>query len=332
MSVVDSVRDLQNTTASEQARTALANRNGTERRTANDVMGRHDFLMLLSAQLRHQDPLNPQSDSDFAAQLAQFSSLEQMMNMSDSLDSMQAFSLVGQYVISSTMVDGRLMEIAGVVDSVFTMDGRKFAQIGEHAVPVSDINEIFDGSVFNLPEQLIQTSNNLLGRTVMASIGSGEEEEDIEGIVIGVSVERGLLHATVRDADGEEHLVPVGRIFEIRETPVAETTTPPPPVSTERPPLDIPGATLIADGENYIELDGNGDPIRVWSWSPESGMWIGENVVTAPPVEQPPVTDGNGDDSEVEEPYPDSSYKEAGNTYNNYGGSYTSQDYYNNTI
>ncbi len=49
-------------------------------------LGRTDFLTMLVAQLEHQDPLNPQDASEFSAQLAQFSSLEQLISMKVNLD------------------------------------------------------------------------------------------------------------------------------------------------------------------------------------------------------------------------------------------------------
>lgn len=55
----------------------------------DDKLGRNQFLQLLVAQLQHQDPLNPLDGTDFSAQLAQFSSLEQMFNMNDSLANIQ---------------------------------------------------------------------------------------------------------------------------------------------------------------------------------------------------------------------------------------------------
>ena len=46
-----------------------------------DGLGREAFLQLLVTQLAHQDPMQPQTDSEFIAQLAQFSSLEQLTQM-----------------------------------------------------------------------------------------------------------------------------------------------------------------------------------------------------------------------------------------------------------
>jgi len=56
-----------------------------------NILGKDDFLNMLIAQLQNQDPLNPADGTEFTAQLAQFSSLEQLSNINDSLKNMEQF-------------------------------------------------------------------------------------------------------------------------------------------------------------------------------------------------------------------------------------------------
>jgi flagellar basal-body rod modification protein FlgD len=60
------------------------------RQSAPDALGRNAFLNLLVTQLQHQDPLQPQADGEFLAQLAQFSSLEQLQHIQDQLAAMRS--------------------------------------------------------------------------------------------------------------------------------------------------------------------------------------------------------------------------------------------------
>jgi flagellar basal-body rod modification protein FlgD len=55
------------------------------------ALGKEDFLNLLITQLQNQDPLNPTDSTEFTAQLAQFSSLEQLSNVNDNLEQLQNF-------------------------------------------------------------------------------------------------------------------------------------------------------------------------------------------------------------------------------------------------
>jgi flagellar basal-body rod modification protein FlgD len=85
---------------------------------ANQTLTQNDFLQLLVAQMENQDPLNPQSDTEMASQMAQFTSLTQTSAMSSSLSEMQANSLIGSTVTVQNSNSNSTS--SGVVSSVLS--------------------------------------------------------------------------------------------------------------------------------------------------------------------------------------------------------------------
>ncbi|WP_136807890.1 flagellar hook assembly protein FlgD [Desulfosediminicola flagellatus] len=95
-----------------QAATASAAKTATKDAKTDEVLGKEDFLTLLVAQLQNQDPLNPDDPTEFTAQLAQFSSLEQLFNLNegmdglvqayDSADRLSTLGAIGKEVVYST--------------------------------------------------------------------------------------------------------------------------------------------------------------------------------------------------------------------------------------
>ncbi len=94
----------------------------TSNRVAQKQLGQDDFLKLLTVQLQQQDPMKPMDDTQSIAQMAQFSSLQQMSLLNDSLTAMRvdsqlasAGTLLGR---QATVVDESGASITGIVDSV----------------------------------------------------------------------------------------------------------------------------------------------------------------------------------------------------------------------
>src|SRR5574337_74639 len=89
----------------------------------NDAMGKDSFLKLLVTQLQNQDPLNPTDNTQFVAQLAQFSSLEGITNLNTSMESM-----------SKGMASLESFNSAGLVGRAVKAGGNQFAFSGSPVV------------------------------------------------------------------------------------------------------------------------------------------------------------------------------------------------------
>ncbi|MBF0111672.1 MAG: flagellar hook capping protein [Desulfamplus sp.] len=106
--------------------------NDEEKKKSDDYLGREAFLKMLVAQLQNQDPLNPMEGSDFSAQLAQFSSLEQLINVNKSVQSMaDAFQKSSE--TDATSFIGK--EVTGNANSVEISSGA--ASGGQYTLPTT---------------------------------------------------------------------------------------------------------------------------------------------------------------------------------------------------
>ena len=93
-----------------------------------NALAKDDFLKLLVAQLRNQDPMNPASNQEFAAQLAQFSSLEQLQQMTSYLEeSVESNKLLGQAITNNVATSYIGKDIHAVGNTLQLVEGEDVA-------------------------------------------------------------------------------------------------------------------------------------------------------------------------------------------------------------
>jgi flagellar basal-body rod modification protein FlgD len=111
----------------------LSNYQSPQRKTGQQTLGKDDFLKILLVQLQNQDPMNPVEDKEFIAQMASFSTLEQMMNMTNMMEQFIASQYESSVLRYSEMIgkkvyweettesenDLAFVTKSGVVKSVF---------------------------------------------------------------------------------------------------------------------------------------------------------------------------------------------------------------------
>lgn len=133
----------------------------SESKKNTSSLGKDEFLNLLVKQLQYQDPLEPSSDTEFIAQMAQFTSLEQMQNLNDTFSTFQAYSMVGKYATANYGME----TLEGYVESVSNIDGTTYAVIDGTKVDVSDIYKVTDMAeelqvLTSILQQIIEGNKN----------------------------------------------------------------------------------------------------------------------------------------------------------------------------
>lgn len=141
MGVVQEVKDgkfVDNVTAD-----SLAKDKG--KKTGNSSLDKDAFLQLLVAQMKYQDPLEPTSNTEYISQFATFSELEQMQNMSATLELSRASTLVGQTVLMKVVdSSGRTTTVQGNVDYVSYEGGKAYLSIGGELYSLDDLDKVAD--------------------------------------------------------------------------------------------------------------------------------------------------------------------------------------------
>lgn len=108
-------------------------------------MGKDAFLKLLVAQMKYQDPMEPTSNTEFISQYATFSELEQMQNMSSTLELSRASSYVGKTVCIRTQTsDGEYKELEGKVDYVTFEGGKAKLAVNGQLYEIKDVYATID--------------------------------------------------------------------------------------------------------------------------------------------------------------------------------------------
>jgi flagellar basal-body rod modification protein FlgD len=112
------------------------------------TLTQNNFLQLLVAQMENQDPMDPQSDTDMAAQMAQFTSLTQSSAMASSLSMIQANSLIGSTV--TVQVDSQTTA-SGVVQGVTLVNGTPQVTVNNTSYNVSQVISVTPPTVAQTP-------------------------------------------------------------------------------------------------------------------------------------------------------------------------------------
>ena len=188
-------------------------------------LGKDEFLKLLITQLKYQDPLQPMDDKEFIAQIAQFSSLEQMKNMSTSIENMKAYSLIGK-LVSATYTDektGEIKSAEGEVEGVRVISGNVYLTVNGQDIPADKVQEVSSFSEMitqiTLSEALNQVKYlntsldamkalGLVGKNIRAEMTDDETGGNIVGgVVTGYRIVSGRVYLQV---DGKN--IPVDKL------------------------------------------------------------------------------------------------------------------------
>lgn len=197
--------------------------------TNPSAMGRDEFLKMLVAQLENQDPLNPMDGKDMAAQLAQFSTVEQLITMNKSIDEQKAAAAQMTDAIESLedTQNERADELAQLIEGQTAM-----ATVGK--IGVTPGNNAFvdrDGAGTVMIDAgarsgtgrltMINSKGEIVGRTTIPNVKPGQQSFDVADFTWDPPLEPGTYTFNFEVAKDGDPYVPVttytaGRITGMR--------------------------------------------------------------------------------------------------------------------
>ncbi len=151
---------LDDTSASANSLSSETNKTGEKN------LGKMDFINLLVAEMQYQDPLEPSSNTDYVAQMAQFSQVDALSAMQQSMKNMQASGLVGQTVVLNVtnQTTGATTEVTGVVDFVQYEGSKTYLSVNGALYNMDDLVTVINSDFYEaneLSEELTALINEL---------------------------------------------------------------------------------------------------------------------------------------------------------------------------
>ena len=138
------------------------------------TLDKDSFMLLLVTQFKYQDPLNPMDDKEFISQMAQFSSLEQMMNMNESMEK-QTEAINNQQMINATSYIGKLVSVTGnTIGKITTGTG------DDKQTTISTFRYAFGDDVVK-GTLTVKDANGVKLKTNSSGVLVREDDEEVDG-------------------------------------------------------------------------------------------------------------------------------------------------------
>ena len=149
----------------ENITSANTNTANTTSSSTTKTLGKNDFLKMLVAQLQNQDPLNPLDGTDFAAQLAQFSSLEQLTTMNAQLGSLGLYQMTASNVQAVNLI------------------GKEISALGANSVTIDNASANLSYELPGDAKSVVVNIYNEAGELVK-TIENGQQKEGVNSVTL----------------------------------------------------------------------------------------------------------------------------------------------------